>query len=229
MNIFRDFIKAIHDFSLIEPGDRILLGISGGKDSLTMGYLFSELQKRGKSRFEIQGVHVQQGLPLDPGVYERFETWGIPLESLDPPVPKKEIIGCYHCASERRRVMTQWAVDQGYTKIALGHHLDDILTTYLMNLLIHGEAQPMAVRRDYGTFGFTLIRPLAYVPEESIRRFVEQQGWETLTCSCNRGNGENRRDYRERLENLTRGSLETKRRMLGALCPPDRGSMGSMV
>jgi len=220
MNIVRDFIKAIYDFSLIDPGDRILLGISGGKDSLTMGYLFSQLHGRERSRFEVGAVHVNQGPPLDPEILKYFETWGIPLENLDPPAPNREIGGCYHCASERRRVLMNRALDRGYTKIALGHHLDDILTTFLMNLLIHGEAQPMAVRRDYRAFGLTLIRPLAYVPEESIRRFVERQGWKATTCSCSRGNDGNRRDFRERLENLTLGSLETKRRMLRALWTP---------
>ena len=220
MNIFREFINAIYDFSLVVPEDRILLGISGGKDSLTMGFLFSQLQKRQKDRFVLGAVHVRQGPPLDPGIYERFETWGIPLRSVEPPNPKMEMAGCYRCASERRQILMNWAVEQGYTKIALGHHLDDILTTYLMNLLIHGDAQPMAVQRYYGVFGLTLIRPLAYVPEESIRRFVERQGWKTITCSCGRGDRGSRRDFRERLENLTQGSLETKRRMLRALWTP---------
>ncbi|HOJ99745.1 MAG TPA: tRNA 2-thiocytidine biosynthesis TtcA family protein [Termitinemataceae bacterium] len=222
MNIKKAFLSAIDDFRLVEAKDRICIGFSGGKDSLLLTYLFSELLKWKRLDLSVHALHVMQGKE-DKSRFEYYEkllcSWNITLSILSPPVAPtvNGPSSCYSCSIQRREQLMHFAHAQGYTKIALGHHLDDILTTFLMNSCLHGKAEAMAVRRFYPSFGVTLIRPLAYISEESISRFVQKERWPTVTCQCASKNIDSRLDFRKRLECLTRGSLEQKRKLLAAL------------
>ncbi|QQO08352.1 ATP-binding protein [Breznakiella homolactica] len=227
MNIERSFTKALHDFSMAEAGDRILIGASGGKDSLALSFLFSRYAGRRGRDISLFALKVRnreiEGAP-DPGREARlkklYESWGIPLEFTDAPAPaesRPEKNGCFRCASLRRKAVMDFAVRNSMNKIAFGHHLDDILTTFLMNMAGRGNGSAMKAVRKYDGFGVALIRPLVYVPEESIRRFAAVREWSAAACTCPQGTGGLRSLYRERLETLCGSSLEAKRRMLAVL------------
>ena len=150
-----------------------------------------------------------------------YAEWGVPYEVIDVPVvgrlkPGKEM-NCYWCATQRRTELMHHALEQGYNKIALGHHLDDILTTLLMNMVNKGELSTMVPKLKYRKFPVTVIRPLALVPEESIRRFALASGWLSVTCSCAYGADGERKEFQRRLETVTGGSLDAKLRMFHSL------------
>jgi len=220
--------KAIYDYQLIEEGDRILIGASGGKDSTTLSWALARRLQWEGPRFELKALRIRTdvpggGMPKDAerALEDLYQEWGIPLETVDVPVigrlkPGKEM-NCYWCATQRRTELMHHALAQGYNKIALGHHLDDILTTLLMNMVNKGELSTMVPKLTYRKFPVTVIRPLALVPEESIRRFAASQGWLNVTCSCSFGADGERKEFQRRLDILTGGKLDAKLRMFHSL------------
>ena len=126
-------------------------------------------------------------------------------------------LSCYECSRARRILLYREALSLGAASIAMGHHLDDILTTALMNLLLHGSLEGMEPVRHYGKATIRLIRPLVRTAEETLRRFRDAMGWQSFTCTCPRGQNGTRAVFRERLEALTQGSLAQKERLLGGL------------
>ncbi|MDX9959646.1 MAG: ATP-binding protein [Spirochaetia bacterium] len=268
MNIEKAMLKAIHDHSMIQEGDSILIGASGGKDSLALSWLLARLAARmaartvartadeatrGRPALKLGALKVVIGPEVVPGLHEKpedrlsrlYEDWGIPLiffgirgrieaaavqSALQVGSPAgfqsarqselgagEVVSGCYRCSSLRREALASYARQEGYGSIALGHHIDDVLTTALMNLVIHGSGPVMEPCRSYEKFGLLLIRPLAYVPEESIKRLAVRMGWDSVTCSCPAGTNGDRAEFRRRLEVLCGGKLSAKLKLLKGL------------
>lgn len=225
--------KAIYDYHLIEEGDRILIGASGGKDSTTLSWALARRLRWEGPRFTLQALRIRTDVPggampkeAEQALKWLYAEWGVPLETVDVPVigrlkPGKEM-NCYWCATQRRTELMRYALAHGYNKIALGHHLDDILTTLLMNMVKKGELSTMIPKLAYRKFPVTVIRPLALVPEESIRRFAAFQGWLNVTCSCSYGAEGERKEFQRRLEVLTGGELDAKLRMFYSLSRVNR-------
>lgn len=221
MKILKAVERAVFEHAMLHDGDRVLIGASGGKDSIALSALLVMLASRGRS-IQLGAAYVQGGHASKPQddqlerIASIYEGLGIRFDVL-----KGESLNgqpdCYRCSSMRRKALMHHAAQHGYNKIALGHHLDDILTSALMNLVLRGQAGAMKPVREYPRFGFTLIRPLAYVPEESIRRFVASRGWLAMPCSCGKGTSGDRADFRQRLEALAKGSLKAKRALYKGL------------
>jgi tRNA(Ile)-lysidine synthase TilS/MesJ len=219
MNILKSVAKAISDFDLIQKDDRILIGASGGKDSLTLSSILAQLSHWKGFSFTITALQVlSDGSTPNPALYAIYDTLGIPLVIINKPFSQEELgnLTCYTCATHRRIELMNYAREHNFNKIALGHHLDDALTTLLMNLLLQSNIDIMEPKRLYKPFNVTLIRPLIYTPEESIIRFTRSQGWDTVTCTCAKGGQGIRTEYRKRLEALTEGSLTQKLRLFTA-------------
>ncbi|MDP5038965.1 MAG: hypothetical protein NWP80_00790, partial [Candidatus Gracilibacteria bacterium] len=144
--IKRDMIKAINDFNMIEEGETILLGVSGGKDSMLLGYMLNEIRKSSKKKFEIRGVYIFKEFLINCDImFEEKrkyfeEELGITLEKIDVKLPPDSLLNegigqsCQWCAYARRIAMMKLCQKYGATKIAYGHHMDDIVTTTFMNL-----------------------------------------------------------------------------------------------
>lgn len=188
--------KASHAYNMIEAGDRIMVCMSGGKDSYAMLHFLKILQRHAPFRFELVAVHLDQGHPGFPtdvlegymaqsGVpYEiiREHTYQIVLDKLEPGKTT-----CSLCSRLRRGILYTHAQRLGCTKVALGHHRDDILATFMLNFFYAGQlkAMPAKLKSDDGRN--TVIRPLAWVPVEMIKRFAAMQPWPIIPCSlCSR-------------------------------------------
>ncbi len=185
--------RAIQDFRLIEDGDRILCAMSGGKDSYAMLHLLDHLRRRAPVKFELVAVTVDQGYRgFKAGVLERyFQDKGFEYriertniaEVIDDTMPLGDT-HCSMCARLRRGVLYRIAPDLGCNKIALGHHADDLLETLLMSQFFNGEicSMPPILRARDGRN--TVIRPLCYVWEDEIVRFVAEVGFPVICCAC---------------------------------------------
>lgn len=191
-DIFRPFVKAIDEFMLVEPGDKIAIAISGGKDSLILAKLFQELKKYNKFPFELVF------LSMDPGfrdinrelLINNCEYLHIPLTVRNSEVFKvvQKIAKenpCYMCARMRRGFLYQQARDLGCNKLALGHHFDDVIETTLLNLFYNGQFKTMVPKIEAENFeGIELIRPMIYIKEKDIIRWIKRSGIQAMNCGC---------------------------------------------
>ncbi len=191
-DIWRNFIKAIKDYNMIEEGDKIAVGVSGGKDSILMAKLFQELQKHGQVNFEVVF------LAMDPGYHpdikklliENCEHLNIPIHIYESGI--FEVVDrmakdypCYLCARMRRGSLYAKAKEFGCNKLALGHHYNDVIETTMLNLLYSGNFKTMLPKFKSTNFeNIELIRPLYYIEEDSIRRFINNSGIWPLNCAC---------------------------------------------
>jgi tRNA 2-thiocytidine biosynthesis protein TtcA len=184
--LLRGVNRAVRDFDLITDGDRIAVGVSGGKDSRTL----LDLLLRGVNipgAYSVVALHVDGsgvGLPdLKPRLEPWFKELGTEYAITPISVSEEEVLpmDCFRCAWNRRKAMFHAAGELGCNKIAFGHHADDAAVTTLMSLMIKGQIETLAPRLNYFGNRFTLIRPLIYLSEVEIKRYVRASGWEIPT------------------------------------------------
>lgn len=190
--IWSKFIKGIKDYQLISPGDKIAVAISGGKDSLLLAKLFQELKRHGQMEFELEFI------ALDPGYHEDIKQLLIEnCEYLEIPVKIYDAgifqiadkiasdYPCYMCARMRRGALYSRAQELGCNKVALGHHFNDVIETTMLNVLYSGNFKTMLPKLKSDNFeNMELIRPMYYIEEKEIQRFIQSSGIWPLNCAC---------------------------------------------
>jgi tRNA 2-thiocytidine biosynthesis protein TtcA len=220
--------KAIADFEMIAEGDLIMACISGGKDSYAMLDVLRALQRRAPVRFELLAVNIDQGWPGydTAAIAAHLERTGVPFRMIDKDFAsvveanlEPGATPCSLCSRLRRGVLYNLAVELGCSKIALGHHADDLIETLVLNLFYSGRlaAMPAKLRSDDGRN--TVIRPLCYVPEAMLVEFQEQQEYPVVRCGCpSCGLPDQKRQVVKRLlSSLEQAEPGLKHHMLAAL------------
>lgn len=225
--ISRAFARAITDFGMLADGDRVMVCVSGGKDSYVMLDRFRELQKKAPVRFELKVVNVDQGHPGYPGhlltdymategydfTMVKEDTYSIVTEK----IPEGKTF-CSLCSRLRRGILYEAAERLGCTKIALGHHRDDGIETFLLNLFYGGklQAMPAKFRTDCGRF--EVVRPLVDCAEADIAAFAAEKGFPILPCNlCGSQEGLRRERVAELLTTLERENPTLRATMHAAL------------
>jgi tRNA 2-thiocytidine biosynthesis protein TtcA len=201
--------KAIYDFALLDQGvEKIAVALSGGKDSLTLLFLLHALRGRGFPLFELHAIHVDGEFSCGAGVQGDFlkaicREMNVNFISCISQ-QKREDLECYSCSRERRRLIFNAAKEVGATTVAFGHHRDDSAQTLLLNLLHKAEFAANLPKVEMQAFGVTIIRPLIYIGEESIRTFAQQYGFARISCQCPVGQNSKRKTVEEIIRSIER-------------------------
>lgn len=225
--LLKQLARASERYHLIEPGDRILVAVSGGKDSFAMLDLLRLTQRRAPFPFEMIAVHVEQGHPGFPTdvlpryLNEQGYNHEIVAEDTYSIVREKVPAGktyCSLCSRLRRGILYTTARRLGANKIALGHHADDAIETLLLNLFYAGQlkAMPAKLRADDGVN--TVIRPLILAAESDLAAFAAERGFPVLPCSlCGSQENLKRQEVKVWLESLNRENPHLRGNLLSAL------------
>jgi tRNA 2-thiocytidine biosynthesis protein TtcA len=185
--------KAIVDFNLIEDGDRVMVGLSGGKDSWALIQILDVLRRRAPIKFSIVAVNVDSGYEgyqhqqLTDACAARGWEFHHQQTTIGAVIDDKldaDATPCSLCARLRRGVLYRWATQVGATKIALGHHLDDFVETLLLNLFFAGALKAMPARLVSDNKQHVVIRPLVYVTEAEARAYARESELPIIGCCC---------------------------------------------
>ncbi len=216
-------LKAIRDFRLISPGDRITVGISGGKDSMALlDILYNRRQLPGMD-FELAAVHVDlEDIPYHApeDVLKKFtQERNIPYTRLtfSGPVLREGKQPCFYCAWNRRKMLFQWAHENGFNKVALGHHADDLVETLMMNMIYHGETSAFAPKQEMFGGLLHIIRPLYYLTNKEIERYVKLIGYTPPPYDCPYAADNHRERFRDLLQQIKRLHPKATANILRAL------------
>lgn len=204
--------KALHRYDMISDGDRIAVGLSGGKDSLALMWILNERLARVPVHYELFAVHVDPGFEggyadelID---YCRAEGYRIRIEKTDFGLrghsPENRENPCFLCARLRRQRLFEVARELGCSKLALGHHKDDIIETLFLNMFYAGEISTMSPAQSFFKGLFQVIRPLAYSEEDVIKRFAKEQRFPELINPCPSSKNSKRREIKTMLSQLYR-------------------------
>ena len=226
-SLLRDMSHAIGDFGLIEEGDRILVALSGGKDSYAMMSLLEDQRRRAPVQFSLRAWHLDQGQPGYDGaplrawleargyehVIERQDTYSIVIDH----IPEGKTY-CSLCSRLRRGILYGAAQRLGCNKIALGHHREDAIETLLLNLFFAGQLKAMPPKLISDDRKNVVIRPLAYCAESELAAFAEEEGYPILPCRlCGSQEGAQRAETKKLLAELELRIPHVRGSMLAAL------------
>lgn len=223
----REMGRCIADFELIEPGDRVMVAISGGKDSYTLLHLLERARQRAPVPFELIAVHLDQGQPGYDGAaleawlrehgYQhqivRKDTYRLVTER----IPEGQTY-CSMCSRLRRGILYNVAESLGCTKIALGHHRDDAIETLMLNMLFNGSLSAMPAKLLSNDGRNTVIRPLLYSSERDIAAYSLDLDFPIIPCNlCGSQQNLWRQQVKELLDDLERRAPQVRQSMLAAL------------
>ncbi len=224
--------KAIADFGMIEDGDKVMVCLSGGKDSYTMLDILLQLQKKAPVSFSIVAVNLDQKQPDFPEhvLPDYLRALGVDFHIIEQDtysvvsrvIPEGKTM-CSLCSRLRRGALYTWAAENGITKIALGHHRDDLVATFFLNLFFHAKLSGMPPKLLSDDGRHVVIRPLAYVREDDIAAYAEAKDFPIIPCNlC--GSQENLQRKQvglmmQQWEKDSPGRIETISRALGDIRP----------
>ena len=213
------------DYRMIEPNDRIAVGVSGGKDSVTLLYLLAALREYYPEPFELTAITIDMGLPgMDFSPIEALcARLNVPYRMVKTEIGpiifdyRKEKNPCSMCAKMRRGALNQALLAQGFHKVALGHHYDDAVETFLMSLIFEGRLSCFQPVTYLDRTGVTQIRPMLYLTEGMIRNFVEREQLPVVHNVCPADKHTKREEIKQLIVRLQQDYPDLKTRIFGAL------------
>ncbi len=224
-NLNRQVGRAIHRYHMIANGDRILVGMSGGKDSLTLMWTLSERRQRVPVDYELYAVYIDPG--FDGGFGDDLATycrqmgyrfrWEITDDGPRAHGPENRENPCFLCSWNRRKRLFKIADELGCNKVALGHHKDDIIETFFLNICYAGETSSMKPVQPFFKGLLTVIRPLVFVEEDLIRRFAQQQNFPRCDNPCPSASVSKRREIKDLLDRLYRNNNKIRGNIFRAI------------
>lgn len=217
--------KAIDDYSMIEDGDKIAVGLSGGKDSITLLMGLKALQRFYDKKVDLIAISVNPGFDFFNSEFLQATCKRIGVQYVEEKTHIKEIVfdirkeknPCSLCANLRRGILNSVAIREGCNKIALGHNEDDVLETFFLNLLYGGSIGTFAPKSYMDRSGITLIRPLIYAPEKSIKTFVKKNNIELMPKCCPMDGVSKREDMKNLIHELQKDIPMVKTNIYGAI------------
>lgn len=220
----RRFLKGVVEYGLIADGDRILIGLSGGKDSLALVELLARRMKIFKPKFSVVAAHVvMRNIPYQSDVdylQSYVESWGIPFvlyeTEFDASTDTRKS-PCFLCSWNRRKALFTVAKEQGCNKIALGHHMDDMLETLLMNITFQGAFGTMPPKLVMRKFDMTIIRPMCLVHEADLQELSQLRGFRKQLKNCPYEHESHRSEMKGVLKQLERMNPEARYSLWGSM------------
>ena len=217
--------KAIEDYNMIDDGDKIAVALSGGKDSISMLMALKNLQRFYPKKFELIAISINPGFHFfNKDLLEKTcKQIDVPLFIEDTHIKeivfdlRKEKNPCSLCANFRRGALNSVAIREGCNKIALGHNEDDVLETFMLNLLYTGSINTFSPMSYMDRSKITLIRPLIYAPEKYIKNFVKRNNIEVMNKVCPMDGVSKREDIKNIINNLKTDIPHIRANLYGAI------------
>ena len=221
----RSIGQAMHHYSMLADGDRVLIAVSGGVDSLVLTSILKHWQFKAPIRYEILAVYIDNGYDDSTGgeVSGQLQEIGVPfqIEKTDywhrAAAAEEGKSVCYHCARLRRNRLFAIAEEQGYNKIAFGHHKDDILETFFINLLYAGNISTMVPKQKLFNGRIHIIRPMAYLEKKDILAIADAAGIRPVKNPCPQDNDSKRQEARRLVAELSQLNPKVKSNIFAAL------------
>jgi tRNA 2-thiocytidine biosynthesis protein TtcA len=217
--------QALHRYDMIADGDRILVGLSGGKDSMTLMWMLTERRRRVPIDYTLHAAYVDPGFDNGFGAeladFGRRLGWSVTVERTDYGLLAHSEANrenpCFLCARLRRKRLFELADQLGCSKVALGHNKDDLIETFFLNIFYAGEVSTMMPSQPFFGGRFTVIRPLAYCDEDRIRRFSRDQQFPAFHNPCPSAAVSKRQEIKSMLNRLYSGNRKVKGNIFRAM------------
>ena len=216
--------RCVDDYDMIQTGDRIAVGVSGGKDSLVLLRLLAGLREYHCKPFELEAVTIDMGLGMDySGIEKMCRELNVPYTVVKTQIGpiifdyRKEKNPCSMCAKMRRGALNQALLDRGLNKLALGHHYDDAVETFVMNLLYEGRIGCFQPVTNLDRTGITQIRPMLYISEKAADHFAQRFELPVIQNRCPADKHTKREEVKELVFELTGRYPDFKDRVFGAM------------
>jgi len=216
--------RCTQDYNMIKPGDRIGVGVSGGKDSIALLVFLAELRKYEHVPFDLEAVTVDLGFEMDFTPIESLcKSLNVPFTLVKTEIApvifdyRKEKNPCSMCAKMRRGAINQALLDRGLNKLALGHHYDDAVETFMMSLLYEGRISCFQPVTDLDRTGIVQIRPMLYIHEQTIDNFVKRENLPIVKNRCPIDKRTKREEIKKLVFELSAGYPDLKERIFGAM------------
>lgn len=216
--------RCVEDYNMIDEGDKIAVGVSGGKDSLVLLVLLAGLRKYHSKHFELEAITIDMGLNMD---YQGITTlcqemdisYTVVKTEIGPIVfdNRKEKNPCSMCSKMRRGALNQTILDRGFNKLALGHHYDDAVETFLMSLIYEGRISCFQPVTNLDRTGIVQIRPMLYIHERTVEHFARQQNLPVLENRCPVDKHTKREEIKTLIFDLVKTYPDLKERIFGAM------------
>ena len=216
--------RCVEDYNMISPGETVAVGVSGGKDSLVLLVLLAGLKKYFNKPFELEAITIDMGLGMDySGIQALCDKWDVPYTVVKTEIGpiifdyRKEKNPCSMCSKMRRGALNQAILDKGFNKLALGHHYDDAVETFMMSLIYEGRISCFQPVTNLDRTGVVQIRPMLYIHEKTVDNFAKRMELPVLENRCPVDKYTKREEIKQLVYDLSATYPDLRERIFGAM------------